>query len=42
LLFDEVHDIVITISPFWYNAVPKSVDKISIETEEETQDTQTR
>lgn len=34
LLFDEVQDIDITISPFWYNAVPKSLDKISIKTEE--------
>ncbi len=38
LLFDEVHDISITISPFWYNAIPKSVDKISVQTEEERQE----
>lgn len=30
LLFDEIHEINIKISPFWYNAIPKSIDKISI------------
>gem|GEM_PF-5883959 len=34
LLFDEVHDISITISPFRYSAIPKSVDKIKVITED--------
>lgn len=34
LLFDEVQDIDITISPFWYNAIPKSVDKIILQEEQ--------
>lgn len=35
LLFDEIHNIDITISPFWYNAVPKSVHNISVKTQDE-------
>lgn len=34
LLFDEVHDITISISPFRYSSIPKSLDKIKITTKE--------
>lgn len=37
LLFDEIHEVTITISPFWYNAIPKSVEKITITTQHNTQ-----
>jgi hypothetical protein len=34
LLFDEVHDITISISPFRYSTIPKSIEKITLKTEE--------